>query len=137
MSSTPSLASSVLSPERREQLFAKLTPAQIDRIAAVGRERRVSKGEILINQGDLGMSFFVLRSGRVDIVQPSEEGELLIAQHEPGGFIGELNTLTGGRAMVCVRVAEPGDVIELEREKLQRLVQTDVELSEILMRGFI
>ena len=137
MSSTPSLAMSALSPERREQLFAKLTPAQIERVAAVGRRRVISRGEVLINQGDLGMPFFVLLSGHVDIVQPSAEGELLIVQHEPGGVIGELNTLTGGRAMVCVRAAEAGEVIQLEREKLQWLVQTDVELSEILMRAFI
>src|SRR5215472_12409580 len=132
MSSIPALSITALSPERREQILAKLTPAQIERIAAVGRRRRVSEGEILINQGDLGIPFFVLLSGRIDIVQPSDEGELLIVQHEPGGFVGELNTLTGGRAMVCVRAGEAGEVIELEREKLQWLVQTDVELSEII-----
>ena len=137
MSSMPALSITALSPERREQILAKLTPAQIERIAAVGRRRRVSKGEILINQGDHGMPFFVLLSGRIDIVQPNDDGEFLIVQHEPGGFVGELNTLTGGRSMVNVRVAEAGEVFELEREKLQWLVQTDVELSEILMRAFI
>jgi thioredoxin reductase (NADPH) len=137
MSSIPALSITALSAERRERILAKLTPAQIERIAAVGRRRRVSQGEILINQGDLGIPFFVLLSGRIDIVQPSGEGEFLLVQHEPGGFVGELNTLTGGRAMVCVRAAEAGEVIELEREKLQWLVQTDVELSEILMRAFI
>ena len=137
MSLTPALAVTAISPERREQIFAKLTPAQIERIAAVGRRRQVSAGEILINQGDFGIRFFVLVSGRIDIVQPADEGEFLIVQHEPGGFVGELNSLTGGRSLVLVRVAEAGEVIELEREKLQWIVQTDVELSEIIMRAFI
>lgn len=132
MSSMP-----VFSPERREQIFPQLTASQIERIAAAGHKRRVSQGEILINQGDAVMPFFVLVSGRIDIVQPSEEGEVLIVQHLPGEFTGELNTLTGRRSLVCVRMGEAGEVIELDRESLQRLVQTDVELSEILMRAFI
>jgi thioredoxin reductase (NADPH) len=132
-----SMADLTLSPERREQLFAKLTPSQIERIAAAGHKRRVSQGQILINQGDEVMPFFVLVSGRIDIVQPSEEGEVLIVQHQPGEFTGELNTLTGRRSLVCVRMGEAGEVIELDREGLQRVVQTDVELSEILMRAFI
>jgi thioredoxin reductase (NADPH) len=36
-----------------------------------------------------------------------------------------------------LRVSEPGEVIELSREQLLALVQTDAELSEILMRAFI
>src|SRR4029450_2480870 len=36
-----------------------------------------------------------------------------------------------------LRVSEPGEVIELDRKQLLDLVQTDAELSEILMRAFI
>src|SRR5204863_1471757 len=36
-----------------------------------------------------------------------------------------------------LRVSEPGEAIELSREQVLALVQTDAELSEILMRAFI
>ncbi len=45
--------------------------------------------------------------------------------------------ITGRRALARMRVSEPGEVIELNREQLLDLVQTDAELSEILMRAFI
>jgi len=45
--------------------------------------------------------------------------------------------LSGRRALVCGRMSKAGDVIELDRHALQLLVQTDVELSEIIMRAFI
>jgi thioredoxin reductase (NADPH) len=45
--------------------------------------------------------------------------------------------LTGRRSLARVRVSEPGEVIELNREQVLALVQTDAELSEILMRAFI
>ena len=45
--------------------------------------------------------------------------------------------ITGRRALARARVSEPGEVIELDRSQLLALVQTDAELSEILMRAFI
>ena len=39
--------------------------------------------------------------------------------------------------MARIRVREAGDVIEIERDQLLALVQTDSELSDIFMRAFI
>ncbi|HTG27004.1 MAG TPA: FAD-dependent oxidoreductase [Methylomirabilota bacterium] len=125
-----------ISPERREQLFPKLAPAQIERIASVGRKRKVAKGEMLIKQGEVA-PFFVITIGRLDIIQPTEQGELTIVQHEPGHFTGELNMLTGRRSLVCARMGEDGEVIELTPEEMQALVQTDVGISQVLMTAFI
>jgi thioredoxin reductase (NADPH) len=126
-----------LSPQRREELFPKLAPAHMERIGVVGRKRKVNAGEILINQGDTKMPFFVVVSGRIDIVQPSEQGEFTIVQHGPGEFTGELAMLTGRRSLVNARMGEGGEVIELHPEELQKLVQTDVGLSDVLMKAFI
>src|SRR4029077_8533495 len=46
-------------------------------------------------------------------------------------------TLSGRRALARLRVRQPGEVIELSRENALSLVQTDAELSEILMRAFV
>ena len=125
-----------LSPERREQLFPKLANAHIERIASVGRKRKVAKGEMLIKQGEVA-PFFLITSGRLDIIQPTDQGELTIVQHEPGQFTGELNMLTGRRSLVYARMGEAGEVIELSPEELQALVQTDVGISQVLMTAFI
>ena len=45
--------------------------------------------------------------------------------------------ISGRRALFRARVSQPGEVIELDRERMVALVQTDPELSEILMRAFI
>jgi thioredoxin reductase (NADPH) len=127
----------VISPERRQQMFPKLTPAQIERIAAIGKIRSVKRGELLIHQGDAENPFFVVISGTTEIVQPTPNGEMIIANHEPGEFTGELNMLSGRRSLVCVRMKEAGQILELDRHSLQELVQNDVELSEIIMRAFI
>lgn len=124
-------------PSRANQVFPTLTPAQIARIAAHGRKRRVERGEMLVEVGAQVIRFFVVTAGSVQAVQAGRDAELLITVHRPGQFTGEVNLLSGRPALVGQRAAEPGEVIELTREQLLGLVQTDSELSELFMRAFI
>jgi thioredoxin reductase (NADPH) len=120
-----------------EQTFPTLTPAQIERIAAHGRVRPVLAGEVLIEAGQPVIPFFLVKAGRLEAVRPSGTGETRIAEQGPGQFTGEVTMLSGRRALARIRAIEPGEVIELAREDLLALVQTDSELSEIIMRAFI
>jgi thioredoxin reductase (NADPH) len=126
-----------LSSSRLEQIFPKLTPAQISRIAVHGHTRTIQPGEVLVEQGDTVVPFFVVVSGEVEIVRPSSIAETLVTIHGPGEFTGEVNMLSGRRTLVRMRATKPGKVIELDRQHMMALVQTDAELGEILMRAFI
>jgi thioredoxin reductase (NADPH) len=120
-----------------DQMFPSLTPAQITRAAVHGRVRPIQRGEVLIESGDQIVPFFIVTAGQIEIVQPSGTGQTLITVHGPGGFTGEINMMTGRRSIVRARVIESGEVVQLERERILALVQTDAELGEILMRAFI
>lgn len=119
------------------QTFPVLTEAQMKRIAAHGHPRRVERGEILIEQGAKNVPFFVIVSGEIEIVRPTDTTETPITSHGPGHFTGEVAMISGRRALVRARVTQPGEVIEIGREQMLALVQTDAELSEVLMRAFI
>jgi thioredoxin reductase (NADPH) len=133
------MATLIGSRETLPRAFPTLTPDQIDRIRPLGRVRHVRAGEVLFRPGDVGVPFYVLLSGRMDIVQPEPEleGERLIARHEPGEFTGEMTMLSGHRFLVIGRVTEDGEFLEVSNENLRTLVARDAELSEILMRAFI
>ena len=120
-----------------ERMFPTLTPAQIERIAAHGKLRAIRSGEVLIEAGARVVPFFVVTAGRVEVARPSGTSETLVAVHGPGQFTGEVNMLSGRPTLVRSRASEPGEVIELERARLLMLVQTDSELSELIMRAFI
>ena len=126
-----------LTSSRLEKIFPKLTQAQISRIAAYGRTRSVQTGDILIEQGDTSMPFFVVITGEVEIVRPFGAHETLITIHGNGQFTGDVNMLSGRRSLVRARASKPSEVIELDHKDLLRLVQNDAELSDILMRAFI
>lgn len=119
------------------QTFPVLTPPQIARVAAHGRARAVRAGDVLVEQGDKVVPFFVVTSGEIEIVRPSGASETHITSHGPGHFTGEVNMISGRRTLVRMRVTQDGEVIEVDRDRLLSLIQTDAELSEILMRAFI
>jgi thioredoxin reductase (NADPH) len=92
---------------------------------------------VLIEQGDTSVPFFVVITGEVEIVRPFGTHETLITIHGDGEFTGDVNMLSGRRMVVRARVAKAGKVIELNHEQMLNLIQTDAELSDILMRAFI
>src|SRR5947207_2096202 len=118
-----------------ERMFPTLTPAQVKRIAAHGKQRSIRSGEVLIEAGARVVPFFVVTAGRVEVVRPSGSTETLVAVHGPGQFTGEVNMLSGRPALVRSRTIESGEVIELDHEHLLALVQTDSELSVLICRG--
>jgi thioredoxin reductase (NADPH) len=128
------LAAAVSRPER---VFPTLTTAQIERIASLGRRRAIAAGEVLVEVGQRPVPFFVVLSGEIQVLRPSAGTETLIVTHRAGQFTGEGNMLSGRRALARTRVSEPGEAIELDREQLVGLIQTDAELSDIFMRAFI
>jgi thioredoxin reductase (NADPH) len=120
-----------------DQTFPKLTPVQIERVGGHGRVRRVERGEVLGSVGRVTGKFFVVTTATIEVVQPVGERETTVIVINPGEFTGEVSMLSGRPSLVTLRVAEPGEVIEVERDELLSLVQTDAELSEIFVRAFL
>lgn len=132
--SSPEIPSAL---DARTQAFPVLPPAQIDRIRPMARFRTVQRGEILFEPNDTAVSFFVLLSGAMEIVQPGLDGERQVATHSPGEFTGEMTMITGQRCLVLGRVTESGEFLEVSADGLRSLIAKDAELSEVLMRAFI
>ena len=126
-----------LSADIRGEAFPVLTAEQINRIRPLSRVRKVKAGEIVFEPGDLEISFFVLLSGSMEIVQPGIQGERLIVNHDAGEFTGEITMISGRRGLVRGRVTAAGEFLEMSSAQLRTLVARDAELSELFMRAFI
>ena len=105
-----------------------------DPTARLGKSRR---GEIIFDVGEIGISMFIILSGKMDIVQPDGNRERAVAKHDPGEFTGEINMISGRASLVRGRVTGAGEFLEISPEKLHTLIAKDAELSEIFMRAFI
>jgi thioredoxin reductase (NADPH) len=120
-----------------ERMFPTLTAAQLERLATHGRVRSMQAGEVLVEPGQRVVPFYVVIEGQLQVVRPSGSTETLVAVEGPGQFSGEVNMLSGRPAMLRILTSQPGKLIEVDHEQLLALVQTDAELSELIMRAFI
>ena len=122
---------------RAAKAFPRLTPAQIARIEPHGRHRKVEPGEIVGEAGQLVTHIFLVVSGRLDLVRPPRWVGEDVPTFGAGMFTGERSILAGGRFLARIQASTPCDVIEVPREELLQLIQTDSELSDIFLRAFI
>jgi thioredoxin reductase (NADPH) len=126
-----------LADQRSAQLFPRLTSAQLARVEALGKRRPVHRGEILFEPRQVHRPFFVVLSGRIEIIQTADGHDRAIVTHEAGQFTGEFDLLADRPSLHRGYVAEDGEVIELDYDQLRRLIQSDSELSDLVMRAFI
>ena len=126
-----------IAAERRQDMFPKLTDAQLGRIARYGARRHVPAGELVFDQGTPAFGIGVVLGGSLGVVRPGIAGSDFITAHRAGEFTGEVSVLAGRRSLVRGRMVEAGDVLFIDQHGLRRLIQEDPEISELLMRAFI
>jgi thioredoxin reductase (NADPH) len=117
----------------------QLSGAQFDRMTAYGVARPVGVGDIVFRPGDVDYDLILVESGWIEIVSPAtgDEPESVIARYGPGGFLGELNFMTGQTAYLIARVSEAGRIHRITRAQFRRLMATEPDLSDILLRTFL
>lgn len=120
-----------------DAMFPQLEGAQIERLRSFARERRVKPDEILYDLGDSSHGVFVILSGSVEILGVSNGETTMLRVLGPGTFTGEVNQLSARRSLVRCRAREESTVLELGRNCLRRLMQTDVALGELFLRVFV
>jgi thioredoxin reductase (NADPH) len=101
--------------------------------------QQVRVHDVVFRPGDAAYDLIVIESGRIQIVAPAthDEPEEVLAEYGPGGFLGELNLLTGQTAYLIARVVEAGTIHRLAREQFRRLMAEDGDVSDILLRTFL
>jgi thioredoxin reductase (NADPH) len=117
-----------------EHILPTLTPEQIARIAVFAHERTLTDGESLWSPGDRSLPLFVILQGEIEIVSGTNH---LVTVHQPGGFTGDVDLLSGRSVVVGGRARGATRVLELPSERLRALVQTDSDLMEVFLRAFI
>src|SRR5579862_6614408 len=113
-----------------------LDPAAVGEIAAFGAAIAVEAGQMLYRAGGDPPNFFVVLDGEVEIVREGDD-EVVIATYGPGGFVGELNLLTGQRPYLTARVSRAGRVLSVPPEQFRQLLDTKPDLSDTIFRAFV
>lgn len=117
--------------------LATLDRSELAVLEPLGVRRAVNAGDHLFRAGERGYDFFVVLSGRIDILLSTDSEERVLTTHGPGRFLGELNLLSGLRVFLSARVAEPGEVLAIPVETLRHIIATQPQLSDKILATFM
>ncbi len=127
----PLVSTGVASPRLGDELFARLL--------AYGRLQETHRGDVLFRPGDEDVDLIVVDRGSAEVVR-TETADVpaeTVAVVDAGGFVGELNLLTGQNVYLLCRVRTAGTVYRVPPERLRQLMANDVELSDIVFKALI
>ena len=123
---------------RREQMFPKLDPPEIDRLRRFGLVRRYAAGEALFVTGEAAPGMFVLIKGSVRVTRRDPLGHSApILEQGPGEFVAEIGQLSGQPALVDVHAIDHVEALLISPEKLRALMIEEPEIGERIMRALI
>ena len=123
---------------RDVSIFRGVGDAVLQRVAARLRRRSFRRGEVIFHHGDPAGAMHVIKSGRVKIHTPSEEGEeTVITLYHEGECFGEMAALDGGPRSTSATAVEPTETLTLLREDLLSLLREDPDLALAIVQELI
>jgi thioredoxin reductase (NADPH) len=123
---------------RREQMFPKLEPREIDRLRRFGEVRHYAAGDALFVTGEIAPGMSILIKGSVRVTRRDPLGHSApIMEQGPGEFIAEIGQLSGQPAFVDVHAIDDVEALLISSENLRALMIEEPELGERIMRALI
>lgn len=121
----------VVSLLRRVDILKALDADDVTLLADDLRSQLFAHDEVVCRQGEMGSTFYIIRSGRVAVRTKSAEGiESEVARLGPGDYFGEVSLLTGeARSSTCVAV-EDTELLALDRETFSVLLQENPPVAQ-------
>ncbi len=113
-------------------LFARLDPPLLAALAERTRPSRLRAGEWLFREDEPGDGMYVLRTGRLQVVD--ERSDATLRELGRGDVVGELSLLSDAPRSASVRAARASDLLFVPRPEFEKLLEEAPELSLSLNR---
>lgn len=122
----------------RLSLFSVLSEEDLTFIASRMSVMPMQRGSVVVQQGDLGASMFILAEGLLEVFINQEDGtRIQVADLGPGTFFGEKSMLTGEVRSATVVCAVDSTVCEITKEHMAELMQMNAEVAPLLSRAIV
>jgi CRP/FNR family transcriptional regulator, cyclic AMP receptor protein len=124
-----------------QRIFEGIPRATIDKLADSGRFLSLSKGDVVIQEGDKVTSIYCLLKGEVDILLPDDLEEYddltLVNMLVDGECIGEYSFVDEQPASATVRANTDIELLELSHDVLRGAFEADCDLRAQLYKNLL
>lgn len=107
---------------RMVPLFAGLPDEDLDDLSEAITTLKLEKGEMLFEEGDQGVTAYVIDSGEIEILKISENRQVLLNVLGPGDVFGEMALLDESPRMAGARAGAPTSVLAINKTTFDELL---------------
>jgi CRP-like cAMP-binding protein len=109
----------VLTDDQMRQLARRLDPLIF------------ARGETICRQGEAGETFYIVKSGAVEVSAYNGQGyKVMLRRMGPGDFFGEISLMTGEPRSATVSAVEDTEVLMMDKEDMRYLLEENSQLAE-------
>jgi len=121
---------------RKSRIFKDVTPTVLAGAAKAMKLVTYSAGDFVIQQGETGDKFYLIRSGTVEILKDTEGQLKSLGTLGTGDFFGELALLKDEPRAATIKALGPLEVFILPKDKFDEVVRSSTNFREQLKKEY-
>ncbi|MCF8063543.1 MAG: ATP-binding cassette domain-containing protein [Deltaproteobacteria bacterium] len=121
---------------RKSRVFKDVSPTVLAGAAKEMKLVTYSAGDFVIQQGERGDKFFLIRAGTVEILKDTKGQLRSVGTLGPGDFFGELALLRDEPRAATIKALEPLEVFILPKDKFDEVVHSSTSFGEQLKKEY-
>ena len=118
---------------KRVRLFEDLDQKSLESIANAAVEQSYQVGQDVVRQGDTGVGAFIIRSGRVEVVQEHNGVTERLGELRSGDVFGEMALLDEFPRSATVRALEPTTCLGIQRWHFKGILESHPQIALALL----
>ncbi len=115
--------------------FTQLTDRELDVVRALATEKNYPKNAVVLTEGEMGDSLYMIQAGKVKVFIGDEEGrEIILKILSPGAFFGEMSMIDKQPRSASVTTIESSTFLVLAHTAFERCVEQVPRIANLVMQ---
>ncbi|MFN2367211.1 MAG: Crp/Fnr family transcriptional regulator [Desulfurivibrionaceae bacterium] len=120
-------------------IFSGISDPDLEKIKQAAVKKVYPKNTIILSEGDLTDSLYIVAGGKVKVTIIDEHGkEIILSILGPGDYFGEMTALEAGSARsACVVTREKSEVLILSKKEFRKIISANPDIVFSLLKDSI
>jgi len=115
--------------------FTSLNDRELDVVRAVAAEKSYSKNAVVLTEGEMGDSLYMIQAGKVKVFIGDEDGrEIILKILSSGDFFGEMSMIDKQPRSASVSTIESSTFLVLTHAAFEKCVEQAPRIGNMVMR---
>ncbi len=101
----------------------------------MSKERKLPTGEYLFREGETAEFAYVLKEGSIELIKSSIDGDLVLAEIEPGTLFGEMALIDGSPRSASARATSDSILTEVRSDSFEQYIKSKPDAAVRIMKN--